>query len=82
MVSLLKGLYDTMDIPVTSILFQYVTVNINYPKAKTWPQDVITDLKSYSASEDKQGSLPVTRSWKDYVLNAIPVLTGKNDFRK
>jgi hypothetical protein len=43
---------------------------------------IITDLKIYIASEDKQGSMAVTRSWKDYVLNSIPVLTGNNNFGK
>jgi hypothetical protein len=79
---LLKDRNDTMDVSSTSILFQPFTVNIHYPKTNKWSQDVITDLKSYSASEYKQGSLAVTIRRKDSVMNAIHILTGNNDLGK
>jgi hypothetical protein len=46
---------DQLQVPIGSILYQPVTVNIHYPKLCVWTEDVIADLKSYSAAEDKQG---------------------------
>jgi hypothetical protein len=48
-----------MYVPVTSILFQPVNVNIHYPKTKIWSQDVITDLNSKVAGYRMQ-ILPFT----------------------
>jgi hypothetical protein len=50
---------DQLQVPLGSILFQPVTVNIHYPKSCVWTEDVIADLKACSAAEDKQGGLQV-----------------------
>jgi hypothetical protein len=50
---------DQLQVPLGSILYQPVTVNIHYPKSGTWYEDVIADIKAYSAAEDKQGGLQV-----------------------
>jgi hypothetical protein len=44
---------DQLQVPIGSILYQPVTVNIHYPKLCVWTEDVIADLKAYSAAEDK-----------------------------
>jgi hypothetical protein len=51
-----------LNLPLGSILYQPVTVNIHYPKNNTWTQEVIEDLESSSADVDKQGELQVTRT--------------------
>jgi hypothetical protein len=57
-------------------------VNVHYPKANIWSEDIIKFLHGYSKSEDKQGSLSVTTSWKYSVLNGIPALTEYDDTGK
>jgi hypothetical protein len=57
---------DQLQVPLGSILYQPVTVNINYPK-------------SYSPVEDKQGGQQVLCVWKDAVQSAIDSLTGEDD---
>jgi hypothetical protein len=64
-------------VPLGSILYQPVTVNIHYPNYNTWSQEEIEDLESYSAAEEKQGELQVTRTWKDYVQKAVTPLTNE-----
>jgi hypothetical protein len=48
-----------LQVPMVSILYQSVNVNINYPKSHTCYKDVIVDLKAYSGTEDKHGVLQV-----------------------
>jgi hypothetical protein len=64
---------------VTIKSIQPVTVNIHYPKLCVWTEDVITDLKAYSAAEDKQGGLQVLCDWNDAVQSAISSLTQEDD---
>jgi hypothetical protein len=66
-------------VPLGSILYQLVTVNIHYPRSCDWTEDVIADLKAYSAAEDKQGGLQVLCAWKYAVQSAINSLTGEDD---
>jgi hypothetical protein len=54
-----KKLSDQLQVPLGSILYQMVTVNIHYPKSCIWTEDVIADPKAYSAAEDNQGGLQV-----------------------
>jgi hypothetical protein len=61
------------------MLFQSVTLNIHYPKSKRWSQEVIEDLHSYSAAEDRQGALQVTHTWKDAAQEAIMALIEGDD---
>jgi hypothetical protein len=63
-----------LQVPIGNILYQHVTVNIHYPKLYVWTEDVIADLKAYSAAEDKQGGLHVLCDW-----NAISSLTQDDD---
>jgi hypothetical protein len=70
---------DQLQVPLGSILYQHVTVNIHYPKSCVWTDDVIADLKAYSAAEDKQGGLQVLCNWKDAVQSAISYLTAEDD---
>jgi hypothetical protein len=65
---------DQLQVPIGSILYQPVTVNIHYPKLCVWTEDVIADLKAYSAAEDKQGGLQVLCDWNDAVQSAISSL--------
>jgi hypothetical protein len=65
-------------VPLGSILYQRVTVNIHYPKSCVWTEDVISDLKAYSAAEDKQGGLQVLCTWKDALQSAISSLTAED----
>jgi hypothetical protein len=67
--------YDQLQVPIVSILYQHVTVNIQYPKLCVWTDDVITDLKAYSTAEDKQGGLQVLCDWNDAVQSANYSLT-------
>jgi hypothetical protein len=62
---------DQLQVPLGSILYQLVSVNIDYPKSHTWDEEVVTDLKAYSAAEDKQGGLQVLCDWKDAVQSVI-----------
>jgi hypothetical protein len=41
---------DQLQVPLVSILYQPVTVNIHYPKSCVWKEDVIADLKAHSAA--------------------------------
>jgi hypothetical protein len=68
-----------LQVPLGSILYQPVTVNIHYPKSCTWTEDVITDLKAYSVAEDKQGGLQVLCAWNDAVQYVISYLTADDD---
>jgi hypothetical protein len=70
---------DKLQVPLGSILYQPVTVNIHYPKSFVWTEDVILDIKAYSATEDKQGGLQVLCAWKDAVQYAIRYLTAEDD---
>jgi hypothetical protein len=74
-----QDLSDQLQVPLGSILYQPVTVNIHYPNSCVWTEDVIADLKSYSAAEDKQGGLQVLCDWKDAVQSAISYLTKEDD---
>jgi hypothetical protein len=74
-----QNVSDQLQVPLGSILYQPVTVNINYLKSVTWDEDVIADLKAYSVAEDKQGELQVLCAWKDAVQSAIDHLTGEDD---
>jgi hypothetical protein len=67
---------DQLQVPLGSILYQPVTVNIHYPKSCVWTEDVIADIKAYSVAEDKQGGLQVLCDWKDAVQSAISSLTA------
>jgi hypothetical protein len=70
---------EQLQVPTGSILYQHVTVNINYPKLCVWTEDVIADLKDYSAVEDKQGGLQVLCNWNDAVQSATCSLTQEDD---
>jgi hypothetical protein len=70
---------DQLQVHLGSILYQPVTVNIHYPKSCVWTEDVIADLKDYSAAEDKQGGLQVLCNWKEAVQSAINSLTEEDD---
>jgi hypothetical protein len=70
---------DQFKVPLGSILYKLVTVNINYPKLCIWTEDAIADLKAYSAAEDKQGGLQVVCAWKNAVQSAISSLTAEDD---
>jgi hypothetical protein len=70
---------DQLWVPLGSILYQPVTVNIHYPKSCVWTEDVIADIKAYSVAEDKQGGLQVLCDWKDAVQSAISYLTEEDD---
>jgi hypothetical protein len=70
---------NQLQVSLGSILYQPVTVNINYPKSCTWNKDVIADLNAYSAAEDKQGGLQVLCAWKDAVQSVISSLTAEDD---
>jgi hypothetical protein len=74
-----QDVYDQLQVPLGSILYQHVTVNIHYPKSCVWTEDVIADLKAYSAAEDKQVGLQVLCDWKDAVQSAISYLTQEDD---
>jgi hypothetical protein len=65
---------EQLQVPEGSILYQPFTVNINYPKYNMWSQEVIEDLHSYSADEDRQGGPQVTCTRKDALQNVIMVL--------
>jgi hypothetical protein len=71
-----QDVYYQLQVPLGSILYQLVTVNIYYPKSCVCTEDVIVDLKAYSAAEDKQGGLQVLCAWKDALQSAINSLTG------
>jgi hypothetical protein len=47
---LLKNPTSILEIPRDSILFQGISVTVHYPKRKCWTQEIIQDLKSYSAA--------------------------------
>jgi hypothetical protein len=66
-----------LNLPLGSILYQPVTVNIHYPKNNTWTQEVIEDLESSSAAEEKHGELQVTRT--SSVQKAVTVLTKEDN---
>jgi hypothetical protein len=68
-----------LNLPLGSILYEPVTINIHYPKNNNWTQEVIEDLESYSADDEKQGELQVMRTWKDLVQKAIAVLTKEEN---
>jgi hypothetical protein len=70
---------DQLKVPLGCILYQPVTVYIHYPKSCVWTEYVITDLKDYSAAEDKQGGLQVLCDWKDAVQSAIRSSTAEDD---
>jgi hypothetical protein len=70
---------DQLQVPLGSILYQPITVNIHYPKSCVWTEDVIADLKAYSAAEDKQRGLQVLCAWKDALQSAISYLTAEDD---
>jgi hypothetical protein len=70
---------DQLQVPLGSIVYHPVTVNIRYPKSCTWTEDFIADLKAYSAAEDKQGGLQVLCAWKDAVKYAISSLTAEDN---
>jgi hypothetical protein len=70
---------DQLQVPLGSILYQPVTVNIHYPKSGTWDEDVIADIKVYSAAKDKQGGLQILCAWKHAVKSAINYLTREDD---
>jgi hypothetical protein len=70
---------DQSQVPLGSIIYQSVTVNIHYPRPNNWSEEVIADLRSYSVAEDRQGGLQVVRSWKDAVQDAISILMEEND---
>jgi hypothetical protein len=74
-----QGVYEQLQVPGGSILYKLVTVNIHYLRSNTWSQEVIEDLKSYSAVEDKQGGLQVIHTWNDAVQEGITVLTEPDD---
>jgi hypothetical protein len=74
-----QELYEKLQVPGGTIIYQLATVNIHYPKSNTWSQEVIEDLKSYSAAEDKQGGLQVIHTWNDAVQERIAVLTELDD---
>jgi hypothetical protein len=65
---------DQLQVPIGSILYQHVTVNSHYPNLCVWTEDVIADLKAYSAAEDKQGGLQVLCDRNDVVQSAISYL--------
>jgi hypothetical protein len=44
-----------------------------------WTEDVIADLKAYSAAEDKQGGLQVLCNWNDALQSEICSLTQEDD---
>jgi hypothetical protein len=68
-----------LQVPLGSILYQPVTVNIQHPKSCVWTEDVIADLRAYSATEDKQGGLQVLCDWNDSVQSAISSLPADDD---
>jgi hypothetical protein len=68
-----------MLVPLGSIIYQTVTVNIHYPRSNTWRKDVIADLKAYSVAEDIHSGLQLISSCKDAVQDAISTLTDEND---
>jgi hypothetical protein len=70
---------DQLQVPIGIILCQPVTVNIHYPKLCVWKEDVIADIKAYSAAEDKQGGLQVLCDWNDALKSAISSLTQEDD---
>jgi hypothetical protein len=74
-----QNVSDQLQLPLVSILYQMVTVNIHYMESGIWDKDVIIDLKAYSAAEDKQGGLKLLCAWKDAVQSAINSLTGEDD---
>ena len=43
-----KDVSEQLKVPEGSILHQPVTVNIHYPRSKTWSEEVITYLREYS----------------------------------
>jgi hypothetical protein len=67
-----------LQVPLGSIFYQTVTVNIHYPRSNTWSEEVIADLKAYIVAEDRQGGLHVICSLKDAVQDAINTLTDEN----
>jgi hypothetical protein len=76
---LLQDVSDQLQVPLGSILYQPVTVNIHYPKSCVLKEDVIVDLKAYSAAEDKERGLQVLCAWKDTVQSVISSLTAEDD---
>jgi hypothetical protein len=66
-------------VPLGSIIFQLVTINIHYSKSNTWTQEVIEDLESYSAADDKYVELQVRRTCEDSVQKAFTVLIKENN---
>jgi hypothetical protein len=70
---------DQLQVPLGSILYKTVTVDIHYPKSFVWTEDFIADLKAYSAAEDKQGGLQVLCACKDTVQSAISFLTAEDN---
>jgi hypothetical protein len=68
-----------LQVPLGSILYQPVNVNIHYLKSGTWDEDVIAYPKDYSAVEDKQGGLQVLCAWKDTLQSASNSLTGEDE---
>jgi hypothetical protein len=70
---------DQLQVPLGSIRYQPVIVNIHYPKSCVLTEDVIADLKDYSVAEDKQGGLHVLYAWKDAVQSATSYLTAEDD---
>jgi hypothetical protein len=74
-----KDASDQLQVPIGSILYQPVTVNIRYPKLCIWTEDVIADLKAYIAAEDKQGGLQALCDWNDALKSAISSLTQEDD---
>jgi hypothetical protein len=78
-----QGSSEQLQVPVGSIIYHPVTVNIHYPKSNTWSQEVIEDIRAYSVAEDRQGELQLLRSWKsalkDALQDAISGLTGEDN---